>query len=122
MIILSKMVCTICIICIGVKNNMKSNWEEACQKVADNLVTVLISKQRDYGKNNILDFGEYGILVRINDKVSRLKNLAKNQTEPKNESIDDTWTDVAGYAVLAKMVREGSFELPFEEDVDNDDD
>jgi len=101
---------------------MKSNWEEACQKVADNLVTVLISKQRDYGKNNILDFGEYGILVRINDKVSRLKNLAKNQTEPKNESIDDTWTDVAGYAVLAKMVREGSFELPFEEDVDNDDD
>jgi hypothetical protein len=38
-------------------------------------VQVLDSKQLDYGSANIADFGEYGVLVRANDKVARLKNL-----------------------------------------------
>ena len=76
----------------------------------------MINKQRDYGHNNILDFGEYGVLVRLNDKVCRLKNLLGNKKEPKNESIDDSWIDTANYAIIAIMLRRGLFTLPLKED------
>jgi len=59
-----------------------------------------------------LDFGEFGVLVRTNDKIARLKNLLRNQKAPSNESIDDTWKDTAGYAVVAMMLRKGWFILP----------
>ena len=81
-----------------------TTWNEACRKIAGDIAELLISKQKDYGKNNILDFGEFGILVRVNDKISRLKNLSKSGSEPKNESIDDTWKEVAGYAIIALII------------------
>jgi len=90
----------------------KETWDEACKEVADEIINLLISKQRDYGKNNILDFGEYGILVRSNDKIARLKNLNQKSINPANESIEDTWRDISGYAILALMVRRGLFNLP----------
>ena len=92
----------------------KITWEEACKEIAEEIVELLISKQRDYGKNNILDFGEYGILVRSNDKIARLRNLNQKGVNPVNESIDDTWKDISGYAIIALMLRRGLFSLPFE--------
>ena len=96
----------------------KSNagtWESACRDKCMELADLLISKQHDYGKANINDFGEYGIIVRSNDKFARIKNLDHEGLAPKNESIDDTWRDIAGYAVLALMVRDGTFSLPYGE-------
>jgi len=75
---------------------------------------IIISKQLDYGKENILKFGEYGVLVRTSDKFERLTNLLQKSQIPKNESIDDTWIDLAGYSVLAKMLRNQTFRLPLE--------
>jgi len=69
-------------------------------------------KQRDYGPGNINAFGEFGILVRLNDKVERLKNLLNkpqvgqlDKVVAMNESIDDTWMDIATYALIALLVR-----------------
>jgi len=70
-------------------------------------VALLDRKQRDYASQNIAAFGEYGILGRVWDKVSRLRNLSNKQEQPNNESIDDTWQDLANYAVLAQLVRKG---------------
>lgn len=89
-------------------------WNAACHDLADEIAKFVIKKQEDYGKSNVLDFGEFGILVRTNDKVARLKNLSGKDT-PNNESIDDTWKDVMGYALLALMLRKGYFSLPLEE-------
>ena len=88
-------------------------WNAACHDLAKEIADLVISKQMDYGRSNILDFGEFGILVRTNDKVARLKNLNGKDT-PKNESLDDTWKDVMGYALLALMLRKGYFSLPLE--------
>jgi len=42
--------------------------------------------------------------------VSRLKNLMwKNDYEPKNESVVDTFIDIAGYGIIALMLAKGSF-------------
>ncbi len=89
-------------------------WEEACREKCQELAELLISKQHDYGHNNINDFGELGILVRANDKIARLKNLRKREN-PKNESVEDTWMDLAGYSILALMIRNGSFIYELEE-------
>ena len=70
---------------------------------------VVIAKQHDYGHDNILVFKEQGLVVRLWDKISRLKNLVWNSNNPKNESIEDTFTDIAGYAIIGLMLAEGTF-------------
>lgn len=92
-----------------------TTFEEAIDEVMGELRELMINKQRDYGHSNITDFGEYGVLVRLNDKVCRLKNLL-GKKEPKNESIDDSWMDIANYSIIALMLRKGIFTLPLKED------
>lgn len=72
----------------------------AHQAVANQIVALLDKKRHDYGENNIRKFGSYGILIRVSDKVERLINLTKKE-EPLNESVEETWRDIAGYAILA---------------------
>jgi len=63
------------------------------------------SKQHDYGSANIAEFGEKGVLVRVNDKVARLKNLLLGEKKPSNESIEDSWGDTSVYGVIARLCR-----------------
>ena len=98
---------------------MNKTFDEAAHGVAKEIADLVISKQKDYGTGNILKSPagpEGGIIVRIGDKLNRLWNLITNGREPQNESIDDSWRDVAGYALIALMVRKGLFELPLKED------
>ena len=87
-------------------------FEEACELTVLDLSDLLVSKQNDYGKDNILGFGEQGLVVRLWDKVNRLKNLVWHNTRPKNESVEDTLNDIAGYAIIGLMLRKGWFDLP----------
>lgn len=96
-------------------------FEEAIDFVREKSKQVLISKQKDYGPGNILAFKEIGVLVRIYDKVERLRNLLMNHREPSNESLDDTWLDIENYATIARMLRAGIFELPLAEEVKKQD-
>lgn len=46
-----------------------------------------------------------GTLIRMEDKMARLENFAKQGTlEVKDESIEDTFLDMACYAVLALIL------------------
>jgi len=92
-------------------------FEEACQQIALEIAELIIAKQHDYGHENILAFGELGVLVRTNDKVARLKNLI-NAGKPcceVNEPRIDSWRDIAGYAIIALMLDRGWFTLPLKE-------
>lgn len=85
--------------------------DEAFQQVCQDMLTTFIRKHRDYGKGNILSIKELGIAFREAEKVERLKNLLLDPTKlPTNESIDDSWMDVAVYAVIAQMYRKGWFQ------------
>ena len=70
---------------------------------------LLIKKNKDYGDMNILELGEEGIAYRIHDKTIRLLNIVKNKKKPKNETIEDTYVDLAGYAILGLMVKRNKF-------------
>jgi len=78
------------------------------------MVELLARKQNDYGHGNIIKFGQFGILVRLSDKIERLKNLRtkKAQTEP----YEDALTDIVGYCVVALMLDDETFNLELGED------
>lgn len=90
-------------------------FEDGIDVILQELKKVLVKKQKDYGQGNILSFGELGILVRTNDKIERLKNLILNKKVPDNESIEDTWVDLANYGIIALMLRKGYFTLPLKD-------
>lgn len=84
--------------------------DQAFEVVTQELLETFLKKHRDYGKGNILEIEELGIAFREAEKVSRLKNLLTKTDDPANESIDDTWTDIAVYAVIALLYRRGWFQ------------
>lgn len=87
--------------------------DEAYEQVLDELLQMFIKKHRDYGKGNILSIKELGISMRIAEKVERLKNLLLKQEMgelPVNESVEDTWIDIAVYAVIGVLYRRKQFQ------------
>ena len=69
-----------------------------------------IAKAEAYGAKAVGRFGLFGIIVRMSDKMERLITLT---TEPHtvndDESIDDTLRDLAGYAIIALILRSGKW-------------
>lgn len=62
-------------------------------------------KNADYGNVFGQSCDKYGLLspiIRLNDKLARLENLANSETlaNVKDESIEDTLIDIANYAVM----------------------
>ena len=72
-------------------------------------VPVFVKKQEAYGKQNISDFGEIGVLVRTNDKVKRLKNLIYERRVNELEPVRDTWLDILGYGAIGLLVHDGKW-------------
>lgn len=83
--------------------------DEAFQKVCEEMLSIFIKKHRDYGKGNILELEELGICYRIGEKLSRLKHILTKKITPANESIEETWIDIAVYAVIAVLYLRGWF-------------
>jgi len=89
--------------------------DEAFSVVNDELLAMFLKKHRDYGKGNILTIKELGIAMRLSEKVERLKNLLMkkemgDKDAPANESIEETWIDIAVYAEIAVMFQRGWFQ------------
>ena len=61
-------------------------------------------KNKDYG-DAFAQFGTIGVIVRIQDKISRLINIYKNKiTLVEDESVKDTLIDLHNYAAMALML------------------
>ena len=89
--------------------NRKEMSQDSWQEVADEVVALLKTKQKDYGPNNILSTGHIGLAVRLNDKAARLLNLIQQERDPKNESVRDTYLDMAGYGIIGVLLLDGKF-------------
>ena len=79
-------------------------------KILKQIREILIKKNKDYGDTNILELGEKGIAYRISDKKIRLLNLLETNKKPENESIEDTYLDLAGYSIIGLMLRRNKFQ------------
>jgi hypothetical protein len=87
---------------------------EADLPARQQIVKLLVRKQRDYGHGNIARFGQVGLYVRMHDKVARLENLMDIGKAPENESIHDNLMDVVGYSAIGIMWSLGTFMLPLQ--------
>ena len=85
-------------------------FEKDARKIYDELLAILVKKQIDYGPYNIWHApggATNGLMVRMSDKLERLKNLIYKNREPNNESLEDSFVDMANYAIIALMVQRG---------------
>jgi glutaredoxin 2 len=90
--------------------NTSPYLDQAFYEELQKLLEIFIKKHKDYGKENILDNGELGIIFRVNDKLRRLQNLAMKGDAAVNESSRDSWQDIAVYAVIALLLEDGRFQ------------
>ena len=65
---------------------------------------ILLNKNNDYGNNNLEYFGIIGIVIRLCDKLNRLRNLENKSSNVLNETIEDTVLDAIGYCILGIIV------------------
>lgn len=71
----------------------------------------VVGKQKMYGHGNIARFEIPGIVIRMNDKLERLKNLRGFDGPVLFEPVKDTWLDICGYSIIAIMWTRGWFLL-----------
>lgn len=92
--------------------NVPRNFIHNVWTVGDEVTDILIKKQADYGPHNIgrAPGGALnGLIVRIHDKISRIMHLTSNDVDPQNESLRDSYVDLANYALIALMVLDGNW-------------
>lgn len=90
------------------------------------IATLHSEKQMDYGEDfdpyaNVRGSQEFGIspwlgaIMRLNDKVQRVKSFAK-RGELKNEPLVDSFRDIAVYALIAWILYEEATNIKSAED------
>lgn len=90
---------------LGLKTDMgKRAFKMFCEAAV-----LLDTKQSDYGSGNISSFGEKGVIVRLNDKVERLKTLVWNDRAPSHEKVSDTWLDITNYGIIGLLCHTGEW-------------
>jgi hypothetical protein len=83
--------------------------EDTVQELAD----LLISKHHDYGPKNISQSPGgplNGLRVRMWDKIARINNLIDNDADPEHESLEDSFKDMANYAIIGLLVLRGQWD------------
>ena len=76
--------------------------------IANQMTDLYARKNRDYGNSFDKSMDKFGLVVaaiRIGDKVNRLQSLVakQGQAEVKDESIADTFMDLACYSIMTMM-------------------
>lgn len=80
--------------------------------IADELTSLLLKKQKDYGPKNISQApggALNGLRVRMYDKIARINHLIETGATPENESLEDSFKDLANYSIIALMVMRGKW-------------
>ena len=83
-------------------------------KLTERMISIFEAKNADYAAGddpfkNLRRHGEHGIVVRMDDKISRLDSFfnpanGKKEAAVPEESIEDTALDLANYALLLIQV------------------
>jgi len=74
---------------------------------------LLLSKHRDYGPKNISQApggAINGLRVRMHDKLARINNLIDSGASPEHESLEDSFKDMANYAIIGLLVLRGKWD------------
>ena len=87
--------------------------ETHINNTVDELSKLLISKHKDYGPKNISQApggAINGLRVRMHDKLARINNLFDTNKGPQHESLEDSFKDMANYAIIGLLVLRGQWD------------
>lgn len=80
------------------------------KQITDEMVNLYERKNSDYG-NSIHDtymkYGAVAYLVRMEDKINRVRGLTQSNNQKVDEKIKDTLIDLANYSILMLLELEG---------------
>ena len=91
---------------------MTNEFEEDLAATFKEAHDLLLKKHRDYGPKNIAlapGGALNGLRVRMWDKLARINNLVDTGALPENESLRDSFMDMANYAIIGLMVLDGTW-------------
>lgn len=94
-----------CLSILGKKPVLSNNVEQF-MSITQNMAKIYAAKNHDYGNSfeeSLDEFGLVASVVRMGDKMNRIKSLIKKEAQVKDESIKDTLLDIANYAVMTIM-------------------
>lgn len=87
--------------------SLDSEFVKAVGITFDEAEKLLLKKHKDYGPKNISGSpggALNGLRVRIHDKLARINHLYDTGSTPENESLRDSFIDMANYAIIALLV------------------
>lgn len=79
---------------------------ECLEELLEEVKEVMYSRGRKYGPGNIAEFGELGVLVRLSDKLSRLRYTTEQFGD---ETSRDSWLDMVGYGLIGLLWCDGKW-------------
>lgn len=82
---------------------VESDETTTITKIALDIVRMLEKKNKDYGDSYAILREEYGpisFVIRLSDKINRLKTLVNKPQADSDESLEDTIRDIIGYCLL----------------------
>lgn len=73
------------------------------------LEELMRGRHQKYGAGNIAEWGDLGVVVRLSDKMARLRTTYQSDVSDGHldETIEDTLKDIANYAIIALAWRRG---------------
>lgn len=83
--------------------HLETHLSNTVQELSD----LLLSKHKDYGPKNISQApggAVNGLRVRMHDKLARINNLIDSGANPEHESLEDSFKDMANYAIIGLLV------------------
>ena len=89
------------------------DFSDEVRIVYDELMSLLLKKHKDYGPKNISESPGgplNGLRVRMHDKSARINNLIDNKQVPQYESLEDSFKDMANYAIIGLLVLRGKWD------------
>lgn len=69
--------------------------------------SIMRERHDKYGPGNIAQFGDFGVMVRLSDKLSRLQHSSGK--DYADEATRDAWLDVIGYGLIGLAWVDGNW-------------
>ena len=81
-------------------------------KIIKQVENISVEKNKLYGSENLIKYGQLGMVIRLDDKMARLSNLVrynklKNYNNLKSYSIQDNCLDMINYLIYLIMLNRG---------------
>lgn len=91
---------------ISEETTISSNVVTTFKAITEHMADTYERKNHDYGNSfdeSLDEFGLIAAVVRMEDKMNRIKSLTRKEAKVKDESIKDTLLDLANYSIMTYM-------------------